>query len=97
MDSADCLFDTLDELFKGLRAGEFTDIAETTRTHIILERVGHGIRMGQSGHVQVVDLQGRILSRLDLNAGEFWTPSGQGIRLLRATAAGRLPEVLLWN
>ena len=85
------------DFFSSQCAGEFTDIAETTRTHIILERVGHGIRMGQSGHVQVVDLQGRILSRLDLNAGEFWTPSGQGIRLLRATAAGRLPEVLLWN
>lgn len=85
------------DFFASQCAGEFTDVPVLEAGLPILERRGAGIVSAMPARIEVLDLQGRILSRHDLPAGQWWQPAGSGIRLLRATASGRPTEVLFWN
>lgn len=86
------------DFFSAQCSGAFTDVPETAAPEAVwMERQGPGIRLHAAGRVEAFDLQGRQVEVRQLDAGECWTPRGAGIRLLRATAPGRTPQVLVWN
>ena len=86
------------DFFSAQCAGEFTGVdAQDAPARALIQPHGDGIRANAGVRISVLDLQGRLLETLTLSSGEMWQPSSPGIRLIKAAAPGRQPQVLYWD
>ena len=86
------------DFFSAQCAGEFTSVdAQHAPAPALVEPFEDRIRANAEVRISILDLQGRLLETLTLSAGEMWQPAGRGIRLIKAAAPGRQPQVLYWD